>query len=240
MHSDRYTIIFALVVCVSCSIVLALAAGALKPTIQKNEILDVQKNILMATGIVDDPKSVSPDEMTELYASSIKELVIDKTGSLVADITPKDLEDSRDDTKFALYIREENSEILSYCFPVSGKGLWSTIYGYVALENDGKTVKGVTFYKHGETPGLGGEVDKKWFADNFKGKTVFNARGELTPLIVCKGKIPAGLSAEKLAYTVDGISGSTLTGNGVNVFLEQDLKKYEPYLKMIMAGSVGS
>ena len=94
---------------------------------------------------------------------------------------------------------------------------------------------GITFYKHGETPGLGGEIEKDWFKNNFKGKKIYSPDGELVSITVVKGKV-ADLIAEDEAYHyVDGISGSTLTGNGLNNFLKQDLETYKPYFDKVKA-----
>jgi len=123
--------------------------------------------------------------------------------------------------------------VTAYILPISGKGLWSTVYGYLALEQDGITIKGITFYKHGETPGLGGEIDKDWFKDSFKGKKIASPSGELVSVTIVKGKVIDRVPSEEAYHCVDGISGATLTGNGINQFLKADLLKYEPYLKQI-------
>ena len=109
--------------------------------------------------------------------------------------------------------------------PISGKGLWSTLYGYFALEMDMKTVKGITFYKHGETPGLGAEVEKKWFQNNFIGKKIFDENSNLVSITVYKG------SSGDDIHGVDGISGATVTSNGVTNFLKSILNNYKPYLE---------
>ncbi|MBT6865923.1 MAG: NADH:ubiquinone reductase (Na(+)-transporting) subunit C, partial [Candidatus Marinimicrobia bacterium] len=115
--------------------------------------------------------------------------------------------------------------------PIAGKGLWSTLYGYFAVEPDGRTVKGITFYKHGETPGLGGEIEKDWFQKNFIGKQFVNEKNELLGIQIIKGKVQ---SDDKEAYhKVDGISGATMTGKGLEYFLKDDLSKYEPFFKQI-------
>ena len=96
---------------------------------------------------------------------------------------------------------------------------------------DLNTVIGITFYKHGETPGLGGEVEKKWFQNNFVGKKIFNQTGELVSVKVVKGKVNDVYFGEALNHGVDGISGATITSRGVSYFLKRDLLKYEQYLK---------
>ena len=109
--------------------------------------------------------------------------------------------------------------------------MWSTLYGFFALEPDGITVKGITFYAHKETPGLGGEVDKPWFQKNFIGKKIINDNGELISIKVVKGK-----ANPESPYEVDGISGATITSKGLENFLADDLKKYEKFFKNIRKG----
>ncbi len=233
MHSNRYTIIFSLVICVSCSLLLAVAAESLKPRIQQNKALEKQKNILRASGLLKPGKSYTASDLQTLYKERITENVIDENGNIVPGKKPADLDPKVDTNLFPLYLRKDNGKITACCFPISGKGLWSTIYGYMALESDCDTVKGVTFYQHGETPGLGGEIEKSWFSDNFKGKKIFDSQGKLTPIQIVKGKIPSTMPETEKIHKVDGISGATLTGRGVTLFIARDLKKYLPYFKQI-------
>ena len=105
------------------------------------------------------------------------------------------------------------------------------MYGYFAIEPDAVTVKGITFYRHKETPGLGGEVDKEWFKNNFIGKRLVDNDGKLVSIEVIKGFVS---DKDPEAYRkVDGISGATITCKGVTTFLKKDLNKYEPYFKKI-------
>ena len=89
---------------------------------------------------------------------------------------------------------------------------------------------GITFYKHGETPGLGGEIDKDWFTSNFVGKQIFNPSGKLVSIQIVKGTVDE--SRAEAYHQVDGISGATLTTKGMNIFIEQDLKNYLPFFKL--------
>ena len=115
--------------------------------------------------------------------------------------------------------------------PIAGKGLWGTMYGYFAIEPDAETVKGITFYKHKETPGLGAEVDKDWFKNNFVGKKLTNKNGELVSIEVIKGYVSE--TDPDAPHKVDGISGATITGTGLTTFLKSDLQKYEPYFAKV-------
>ena len=116
----------------------------------------------------------------------------------------------------------------AYVIPIQGNGLWDIIKGYIALDVDLNTVKGVSFYEHKETPGLGARVTEEWFKAQFKGKKILE-NGVLTSITVAKGKANGG------DHEVDGISGATLTGKGINQFLMADLARYEPYFKTVRA-----
>ncbi len=93
------------------------------------------------------------------------------------------------------------------------------------------TVKGITFYKHKETPGLGAEVDKDWFKNNFIGKKLTDKNGELVSIEVVKGYVSK--TDPDALHKVDGISGATITGTGLTTFLKSDLEKYEPYFARV-------
>jgi Na+-transporting NADH:ubiquinone oxidoreductase subunit C len=125
-----------------------------------------------------------------------------------------------------VYLHQVNGQTDAYVVPIVGYGLWDIIKGYVALDTDLNTIKGITFYEHKETPGLGARITEPWFKENFKGKKILDESGALVSVKVAKG---AG-SGE---HQVDGISGATLTGNGINHFMLADLQKYEPYFKTV-------
>ena len=114
--------------------------------------------------------------------------------------------------------------------PVSGKGLWSTCYGYLALAGDKNTVKGIQFYRHGETPGLGGEIENANWTAMWKGKQILNDKGELVSVTVKKGKVDQSKPVEKKHF-VDGLAGATITSNGVSKFVLRDLKALGTYLQ---------
>ena len=117
--------------------------------------------------------------------------------------------------------------------PIAGKGLWSTIFGFIALNPDTDTVLGIQFYKHGETPGLGGEVEKKWFTDNFINKKIRDKNGKIISIAVIKGGVDYSKSNKSSIHQVDGISGATVTADGVTDFLLEDLLRYEKKLDEI-------
>ena len=210
MREDTRTITFAAIVCVICSLLLSGTAALLKERQDANAAFDVKRNIAKAFGV--DISDATPKSIDAIFAKHITEQK-----------TPNGL---------PLYIWKEGDTISKYCFPISGKGLWSTIYGYLALEADLQTIAGITFYKHGETPGLGAEIDKEWFQKQFKGKKLYLENGDPEPFTIVKGKVDK-LPKKEQTYSVDGISGATLTGKGVQAFLREDLKKYAAYFKTI-------
>lgn len=233
MHKNSYVFMFAAGVTIVCSLLLATAANLLKDRQQENIKLDMQKNILASAGLISEDKTYMRTDILGIYDKNIASMVINKSGEKVADKTVDQLDPKEDTDLLPLYYCQEDGELMAYILPISGKGLWSTIYGYLALEPDVNTVKGITFYQHGETPGLGAEIVQDWFRNNFIGKKIYSPEGELVSITVIKGKVENTVpDSEKYRY-VDGISGSTLTGNGLNKFLKADLLKYEPFFNKI-------
>ena len=220
------------------SLLLALTSTQLKDLQEFNIELDKKKNILKCIGR--DLSLMKADEIIEEYKNNISNIILKLNGDVVDNIASENLESvpnkSTGEVKYFLNNIEylpayKSSNPEAFIIPISGKGLWSTLFGYFALEMDLNTVIGITFYKHGETPGLGGEVEKKWFQNNFVGKKIFNQTGELVSIKVVKGKVNDVYSGEALNHGVDGISGATVTSRGVSDFLKRDLLKYEQYLK---------
>ncbi|MBN1295701.1 NADH:ubiquinone reductase (Na(+)-transporting) subunit C [bacterium] len=236
MHSNGYTIGFALVVCVTCSVVLALTAGGLRPAIERNIAFDIQRNILKAVDLYNPRTPQPPAVISSLYTTHIRGFVVDGTGRIVPGKTPDDISAESNSDLLPVFARIDNQTITGYCIPISGMGLWSTLYGYLALRADGETVMGITFYKHGETPGLGGEIEADWFTANFVGKNIFSSDGELVSIRVAKGAVPKDAPADTRAHTVDGISGATMTGNGLTAFLKSDLERYLPFFTAVRNG----
>jgi Na+-transporting NADH:ubiquinone oxidoreductase subunit C len=231
VHKNSYVFFFAAVVTITCSILLAAAANLLKDRQQENIALDIQKNILASAEL--GSAEMKRQEVLDLYDKYISSKVINLEGEVVAGKKVKDLDPKKDKNLLPVYYAQDDGKIIAYIIPVSGKGLWSTIYGYLALEKDLNTVKGITFYKHGETPGLGGEIEKNWFTNNFKGKKIFSPEGKLVSITVVKGKVQDLIPEDEAYHYVDGISGSTLTGKGLTNFLKNDLQAYKPYFEKV-------
>jgi Na+-transporting NADH:ubiquinone oxidoreductase subunit C len=236
-NSVTKTIIVAFSLCVVCSVLVSSAAVSLKPLQIENQKFDIKKNLLLASGLLDSPR-VTRDEIMEAY-SAVQAKVIDfKTGEVV-DIRPEDFDErraSRDpNTRYQIprhadvgnlrfrapyglvYTVEQDGEVAMIVLPVYGRGLWSTMYGFLALAPDTRTVKGLGFYEHGETPGLGGEIENPRWLASWGGK---KALGEdYTPALeVIKGAVGAGTPNPE--YKIDGLSGATITANGVTGMIQ--------------------
>lgn len=231
--STAYTFIFAAVICVVCSFSLAAVSEGLRTRKELNMALDIKKNILKAVALKDPVPAGTPGpQILAIYQQKISEVVVDDQGKVLDGKTPADIQEG--EKAYPLYIYREGGQVMAYCFPIVGKGLWSTLYGYFALEPDAVTVRGITFYKHGETPGLGAEIEQAWFQDHFKGKKIWDMKEHaLHPVAVVKGKVADHTAPEERDFYVDGISGATMTGKGVTAMLDKWLHIYEPYFSKI-------
>ncbi len=240
---DQVKIIgFATAVCLVCSVLLALVSTALGPRQAQNKANDVKSKVLQVFGVpVMNAKGklqVSPAELDTLFADRIKGVVLDAKGALVADRSVESLSsqeiNDRDKASglkafYPLYVYQEPGKAdKQYAVHVSGKGLWSTVKGFMALEEDLSTIAGIVFYEHQETPGLGGEVEKPFFQDSFKGKK-WHADGELQVFRITK---PGGANDN---HSVDGITAATMTCLGVESFLNADFAVYDQYFVELKA-----
>ena len=224
MRSDAYTITFTTIITVILGLGLSYTADSLRGRQILNEELDIKKNILSVLGYKQDVPWTN-EEVQSLYDKNINEIRIDKVGSVLDQV------DQSGNFAYTIYQSSENNMVTGYAIPIAGKGLWGTMYGYFAIEPDAETVKGITFYKHKETPGLGAEVDKDWFKNNFIGKKLTDKNGELVSIEVVKGYVSK--TDPEALHKVDGISGATITGTGLTTFLKSDLEKYEPYFARV-------
>ena len=222
MSDTTKSILFAVAMCLVCGTLLTTAATALQSMQQKNVANDRRKNILMSADLMDPQKSYSPSEISEMYRQNIVEFGVNADGAIVA----AQKTDARQ--VLPIYLYNKNGRIGAYIIPIETQGLWGKIYGYLALKNDGATVAGFTVYQHSETPGLGGEIDKRWFQKNFEGKKIVNQNGDFVSVRVAKGAVEKQVPEAKQPHYVDGISGATLTGKFLSQGLQQTLSEYEP------------
>ena len=235
MNKDSFfgTVVVAVVLCLACSIVVAGSSTALKSMQDRNAELKRKRNVLEAAGLYDaNENKLTNDQIEETFkrvktiAVTLKDGTLDDTidvntySSEKAAKSPKSrhLIDGdytlkgftyREDVALAYLLNGDDGKLEKVILPVYGKGLWSTLKGFIALENDFQTVSGLTFYSHAETPGLGGEVDNPKWKAQWRGEKALTP--DLKPQMrVVKGGAPAGDDS-----AVDGLSGATITSVGV-------------------------
>lgn len=254
------TLLVATVLCVVCSLAVSSAAVVLRPLQEANVKLDQQKNILDATGLAKGEfgypaAELSREQIEELNKWISEELVDLKTGEYTdsVDIALYDMKEAASnpnestpivDPKYNIgeprrpnvmkvfFVKQPGSDkIQQVVLPIFGKGLWGTLYGFLALKSDLQTIQGITFYQHKETPGLGGEVDNPLWKDQWEGRKLYDDSGE-PAAIVFKGPAPADNP-----YAVDGLSGATITSRGVTNLIRfwASDDGYGPYLRKLSA-----
>tara|TARA_R110002049_G_scaffold13509_2_gene58591 strand:+ start:226524 stop:227297 length:774 start_codon:yes stop_codon:yes gene_type:complete len=256
MSKDSTTniLLVAIVLCLVCSVVVSTAAVKLRPLQEENKALDQKINILKVSGLWKENADIEKlfasiesrvinldtgEVADEIDASTFDQRKASRIGNLSIELgSDIDIANINRRSNFAtVYLVKENDQVNRYVFPVHGYGLWSTLYGYVTLEKDMNTVYALKFYDHRETPGLGGEVDNlKWQA-SWKGKKLFNDKEELA-LTVIKGAVVPGNENEP--HQVDGLSGATLTSNGVTNMFRFWMGEYgfEKMMNKVRAGEV--
>ena len=236
-ESTVRTLSVAVLVCLVCSVFVAGAAVALKPLQTENRQLDKQRSIVAIAGL--GGADLSAKAVQALFAERIQARVVDLDKGTFSDAhdaasfdplkAAKDPQMSaplpgaqdiasikRREHHSTVYLVERDGALDILILPVRGYGLWSTLHGFIALKGDLNTVVGFGFYQHGETPGLGGEVDNPKWKGLWTGKTLFDENGNLAVEII-KGSVdPQSAKAE---HQVDGLAGATLTSKGVNNLL---------------------
>lgn len=235
-ESAGYTFVFAFVVCVVCGLVLSFVAQSLRARQEFNAALEVKRSILQAARLVSGAQQkVSLQQIDSLFGQNIRSVRVDSRGGIQDLYGSQDQKPSQEGNP--LYIYHEQDRPVAYIFPVEGSGLWGQIHGFLALEADGITVRGLAFSSHSETPGLGGEIEKESFLGAFHGKKIWEEETrQLVSVTIAKGRAVERVGSERLPYYVDGISGATLTGDFINVFLKDTLLRYEPFFSRIRAG----
>ena len=250
--SIKKTLIVAFSLCIVCSVIVSTAAVVLKPAQEINKTLDRKRNILAAAGMLQEGMSV------EEQFSQVTARVVDmRTGRFADDIDPdkfdqrkaaKDPDESdrltaeqdlakisrREHYAIVYLVEDSSGEVDKVILPVHGYGLWSTLYGFIALESDGNTVAGLGFYEHGETPGLGGEVDNPRWKAFWPGKQVYKDGAVEIGLI--KGSVDPGNA--NAPWQIDGLAGATLTANGVTNLVQFWLGEngFQPFLNNLKSG----
>jgi Na+-transporting NADH:ubiquinone oxidoreductase subunit C len=236
--SNKYIVSFALAVCLACSLVVSAFAVGLKEQQEVNKKLDLQTNILVVAGLVEAGSHPTPEEVAAAFEGIATSLYSRESGALIgpapegydvnalmadakggkgtstAELGVEDLArvGNLPDELLVFEVKTPGKEC--WVLPIWGNGLWSTLKGFLCLEADLQSVRGITFYEHGETPGLGGEVDNPRWKDSWNGKGIYDPEGVLRINVTKAGKVA------RPDYEVDGLSGATITSVAVGQFVQ--------------------
>jgi len=225
-----------LVLAFACSTLVAMAAVGLQPYQQVNRTLDQKRNILTAAGIYREDVPVL--EQFDVVETRVVELtsgrfaddvaidpeLYDQPAAALSDQIGRPLEREIDEaglgrleTYSLVHLVRQDGAVSQVVLPVRGKGLWSTMYAYVAIDADLNTINGVSFYEHGETPGLGGEIENDRWQASWEGKQLYDSDGDFAFTIQ---KPSSQGDPDRQRFRVDGLSGATLTSDGVDRLME--------------------
>ena len=240
-RSNIYILVFSAIMTVLIGGAMSLTSVLLKPAQDKQVELDTKKKILGA--VMDISTFNTQEEILNLYKARVKSVVVDIEGEIISTDAKgnpliaekvnaqKNHKIAREDRLYPIYMILNESDpnvVEAYVFPMFGLGLWDWISGYIALESDLNTVKGVAFDHKGETPGLGARITEEKVRNRYKeNKKIFNEAGDLESITMVKGEGKMGLST----HEVDGLSGATITAKGVNKMLKEYLGCYQSFIK---------
>ncbi|HSN73390.1 MAG TPA: Na(+)-translocating NADH-quinone reductase subunit C [Steroidobacteraceae bacterium] len=239
-------LLVAVVLCLVCSILVSAAAVLLKPIQERNALVRRQQQILEVAGIYTQGRPI-PEQFEQVDVRMVDLATgefVDSENPMAFDIrsvarnpdrsvaisTGEDIANiRRRPTQMPVYLVEQDGELVTVVLPVYGYGLWSTMYAYIALESDVQTIRGLTFYSHQETPGLGGEIDNPRWLAQWPGKVVTDPAGEVL-LKVAKAAAPGDEESH-----IDAIAGATLTSRGVEQLVRYWLGEqgFGPFLEQL-------
>lgn len=233
-NSNIYTIIYSIVLVVVVGVVLSVVYQALRPKQLENIANDTKKQILASARIAPEPGQ----SISELFDQHIvSSYIVNASGNRV------DNGENPFDVNMSLEVKKPADERLlpvyecktkdgmKFIVPVYGAGLWGPIWGYIAFDNNGNTIYGAYFSHEGETPGLGAEIEKPAFQNQFDGKDIFSPDGQYTSIAVVKtGKEPQGKA------WVHAVSGGTITSQGVQKMLYDSLEPYTMFFSNLADG----
>ncbi|WP_296697973.1 NADH:ubiquinone reductase (Na(+)-transporting) subunit C [Algoriphagus sp.] len=241
-QSNAYIITFSVILTVVLGLLLSGTAQLLGPRQQEAIALDKKKQILGAVISGDEIAAMSPQEVNDYYGSHIGATVVDINGKEVTEQggvavsaenvdVAKNYKKPAEERLYPVFIYHEEgdaSAVKSYILPLYGAGLWDAIWGYLALDTDMNTVGGVTFAHAGETPGLGARITTPEVQARYQGKEIFDDSGELIGVQMQKGE---GKDYSSEPHKIDGMSGATITGTGVNNMVKNYLSHYKAYIE---------
>ena len=243
------TFLVASALCMVCSVIVSSAATVLKPIQNNNKALDKQRNILQVAGLTDASQSIEDrfknietrivDMASGEYVDSIDVEAYDQRKASKDPAQSISLDNKQDGARIGsrakygkVYLLKEGDTVSKIIIPIKGYGLWSTMYGFVALQTDANTISDITFYEHNETPGLGGEIQNRDWQKSWKGKQVFDEQTKPVFELI-KGRVDGNTPNNQ--YKVDGLAGATLTSNGVTNLIRFWVGEngFGPYLEKI-------
>lgn len=251
MHSNKYTTLFVAILTAVVALVLSLLATGLKEKHDLNESIFNKRAVLSAIEdyIGDNVKAdkIPESQVLDIFDNQIEQRVINMEGELVDEAKvmergykggkaehvemAKEKKKPEPDRILPLYVYSKENGDKVYIMSVRGNGLWDEIWGNIAIESDFTTIAGAAFDHKGETPGLGAEIkDNPSFRAQFKGKKITDESGIYTSVYVRKG------GAQNDRIEVDGISGSTVTADGVTEMLYRGIKYYDAYFEKLKQG----
>jgi Na+-transporting NADH:ubiquinone oxidoreductase subunit C len=255
-NSVQYTFMFAGAVCLVCSLFVSIAAVSLQNAQAANRLLDKQKRVLNVAGLYDPADRLSPAEIQQAWDDNIVNVIVDMRAGEEADEGAVDDPETYDPRRAAqdpsrseaapdnparvlrvphyslvYQVFDESGDLSMVIVPIEGMGLWGMMYGYVAIDADFNTIRGITYYEHKETPGLGGEVDNPNWQNLWPGRKAYGEDGDVAVRVI-KGS--AGPPDED-PHRVDGMTGATFSNNGVTNGLQFWLGEhgFGPYLEQL-------
>ena len=239
---NSYTILFAIGMVLVVGTLLAYASEALKPKITENKRLEIQQNILYAMGVNDNEDGsvnfIPTNEVSEEFSKYIKKQIVIEGDKVTEDDQAYLIDLKKEEAKTAdpnykrrlpLFVGEKDGQTF-YIIPMRGKGLWDAIWGYMAVDKN-LIVDGVFFDHKGETPGLGANINQRFFMDDFKGEEIMDGNS-FTGINVTKGNNDPK-NEDKDDHEIDALAGATITSNGVTAMIKKGVGMYIPYLKTL-------
>ncbi|WP_226626785.1 Na(+)-translocating NADH-quinone reductase subunit C [Alloyangia pacifica] len=245
------TVTVAVVLCLVASMIVSAAAVSLRPVQENNRLRDKQRNVLEVAGVYEPGMNIAEafsdfephvlelatGEFTDQYEiDTFEELATSGDPALVRalDEDPAGLGGTQQIFQMVYILRDDAGAIDKVVLPIEGYGLWSTLYGFIALEENGNDIYGLQFYQQGETPGLGAEVDNPRWKALWNGKKLRDEDGTLQ-ITVAKQPPPAGQD-----YYIDALAGATLTSRGVDNLVRfwMGEQGYGPFLERLKAGEI--
>lgn len=261
LHSTRYTVAFAAAVCVVCAALVAVSAVGLRQRQETNQLLYRQKNVLLAAGLVRPDENLGDRQLLAIFDRRIRVRLVDlRSGDIVPegkiDARSYDQRRARNDPEAShavpanpaqisrvpnvgavYYVVDPGSRerVEQIVIPVEGIGMWGTMYGFLAFDRDTTTITGLTYYEQKETPGLGGEAGSPRWQAQWQGRKAYDENWE-PRIVVIKGR--AGPAAQD-PHRVDGLSGATITSNGITRMMQFWLGRegYGPFLRKFREGA---